>query len=75
MAKKKGVNYKKSTTVTLNVEGFLDVEDGTLEFEGNVVNVASLLNEFATGDYLNVTIKTKEDELLELSDADMDEDI
>lgn len=75
MAKKKGVNYKKSTTVTLNVEGFLDVEDGTLEFEGNVVNVTSLLNEFATGDYLNVTIKTKEDELLELSDADMDEDI
>lgn len=74
MGKKTGINYKKSTTVTLKVEGFLDVEDGTLEFEGNVVNVASLLNEFATGDYLDVTIKMKDDELLELSDEGMDED-
>lgn len=75
MSKKTGINYKKSTTVTLKAEGFLDVEDGTLEFEGNVVNVTSLLNEFATGDYLDVTIKMKDDEQLELSGMDSDEDI
>jgi hypothetical protein len=63
---KKALTYKKTTTTTLKAEGFLDVEAGTIEIDGNVTPVTDLLGQFTDDDHIEIVIRTKLDEELEL---------
>lgn len=65
---KKALTYKKTTTTTLKAEGFLDIEKGTIELDGVVKPITDLLKQFAEDEYIEITMKTKDDEELELKD-------
>lgn len=65
---KKALTYKKTTTTTLKVEGFIDPEAGTIELDGVVKPITDLLKQFAEDEYIEITMKTKDDEELELKD-------
>ncbi len=60
----KSLSYKKATTITLNVKGLYDAENGTIELSdsGEVKNVNDLLKDFSGVDIdLTAKIKSEED--------------
>lgn len=61
----KALSYKKSTTVTVKAAGYVDIEKGVIETEGNVF-FKDLLKDF-DGKYGEFQMKEKTDEDLELN--------
>lgn len=69
----KALTYKKSTSTTLKAVGFIDAENSTIEIEGSVVDIKTLLNDF-DGEFAELQIKLKTDEDLDLSSTDENEE-
>jgi hypothetical protein len=54
--------YTRSTTTTLKVAGLVNVQDGTIEVDGEVKKIIELLKDFDSEEIeLTAKIKTDED--------------
>lgn len=68
----KALSYKKSTTVTVNAAGYVDIEKGVIETEEGNVSFKDLLKDF-DGKYGEFQMKEKTDEDLELNEPSDEE--
>ena len=65
--------YKKTQTINLKAEGFIDSENMTIEVDGEVKNISTLLSDF-DGCYVCLNAKTKEETELDEPTEDEDSD-
>lgn len=65
--------YKKATTTTLKVIGAIHAERGVIETDDDEKDIADLIKEFDE-QYVEIQIKVKDEEELELSEPDETEE-
>ena len=58
------LKYKKTETISLNVKGFIDPVDMTIDINGDVKKLSTLLSDFA-GTFVEIAVKTKNEEELQ----------
>lgn len=58
------LKYKKTETISLNVKGFIDPVDMTIDINGDVKKISTLLSDFA-GTFVEIAVKTKNEEELQ----------
>lgn len=56
--------YKKTQTIDLKAEGFIDVKNMTIEVDGEQKNITTLLSDF-DGCFVSLNVKTKDEVELE----------
>lgn len=65
--------YKKTQTINLKADGFIDIKNMTIEVDGEVKNISTLLSDF-DGSFVSLNIKTKEETELDEPTEDEDSD-
>lgn len=65
--------YKKTQTINLKADGFIDIENMTIEVDGEIKNISTLLSDF-DGSFVSLNIKTKEETELDEPTEDEDSD-
>lgn len=65
--------YKKTQTINLKAEGFIDIENMTIEVDGEIKNISTLLSDFDAS-FVSLNIKTKEETELDEPTEDEDSD-
>lgn len=66
------LKYKKTETISLNLKGFIDPVDMTIDINGDVKKLSTLLSDFA-GTFVEIAVKTKNEEELQ-EPVEIDED-
>lgn len=65
--------YKKTQTINLKAEGFIDIKNMTIEVDGEIKNISTLLSDFDAS-FVSLNIKTKEETELDEPTEDEDSD-
>lgn len=58
------LKYKKTETISLNVKGFIDPVEMTIDINGEFKKLSTLLSDFA-GAFVELSVKTKNEEELQ----------
>ena len=67
------MKYKKTESITLSVKGFIDKENMTIDVDGDIKKLSTLLSDF-DGSYVEVSVKTKNEQELDEPTEDEDSD-
>lgn len=67
------MKYKKTEAITLSVKGFIDQENMTIDVDGDIKKLSTLLSDF-DGSYIEMTVKTKNETELDEPTEDKDSD-
>lgn len=63
------IKYNRTTTTTLKVSGFLNVVDGTIEIDGEIRKLLSMMSDF-DGATVDISVKVKMDDELEVPEEE-----
>lgn len=66
------LKYKKTETISLNLKGFIDPVDMTIDINGEFKKLSTLLSDFADA-FVELSVKTKNEEELD-EPVEIDED-
>lgn len=58
------LKYKKTETISLNIKGFIDPVEMTIDINGDVKKLSTLLSDFV-GTFVEISVKTKNEEELQ----------
>ena len=67
------MKYKKTEAITLSVKGFIDHENMTIDVDGDIKKLSTLLSDF-DGSYIEMSVKTKNETELDEPTEDEDSD-
>lgn len=65
------MKYKKTESITLSVKGFIDKENMTIDIDGDIKKLSTLLSDF-DGSFVEVSVKSKNE--MDLSEPTDDDD-
>lgn len=65
------MKYKKTESITLSVKGFVDKENMTIDVDGDIKKLSTLLSDF-DGSFVEVSVKSKNE--MDLSEPTEDDD-
>lgn len=63
--------YKRTNSIDLKADGFIDTKNMTIEVDGELKNIATLLSDF-DGSFVSLSVKSKDE--VELDEPTEDED-
>lgn len=67
------MKYKKTESITLSVKGFIDKENMTIDVDGDIKKLSTLLSDFDAS-YVELVVKCKEETELDEPTEDEDSD-
>ena len=65
--------YKKTQTINLKADGFIDIKNMTIEVNGEIKNISTLLSDF-DGSFVSLSVTTKDETKLDEPTEDEDSD-